>query len=356
MKRTMYNYRRKKRTRWLGIPNRVWWLLLVLIILVVGGVVLTRHIYDRDLASVSADQKSQVFTVQSGTSVKGIAQNLQKAQLIRSAWAFQLYVHSKDIAQKLQAGTYAFSPNETTSQIVSILTKGRVSTELVTIYPGERIDQVKAAFINYGYKPSAVTAALNPAQYANLPVMAFKPTNVTTLEGLLWPDSWYKDATSPPSDIISQSLQEMASHLTPTVQAEFASENLTVYQGLTLSSIVIQEVSKPTDQTQAAQVFLSRLKMNMNLGSDVTARYGAIVAGKAPSLTYDSPYNTLLHPGLPPTPISTVGSSALNAVTHPAATNWLYFVAGDDGTTYFSTTLQQQQANTQKYCHKLCSE
>jgi UPF0755 protein len=92
----------------------------------------------------------------------------------------------------------------------------------------------------------------------------------------------------------------------------------------------------------------------MMLGSDVTARYGAILAGQAPSLTYDSAYNTLLHTGLPPTPISSVNATSLAAATHPANTNWLYFVSGDNGNTYFSTTLQQQQADKQTYCHKLC--
>jgi UPF0755 protein len=147
----------------------------------------------------------------------------------------------------------------------------------------------------------------------------------------------------------------MGQHLTPEVQTEFASEGLSTYQGLILTSIVLQEVNKPTDQSQAAQVFLSRIKIGMMLGSDVTAYYGSIIAGQAPSLSYDSPYNTLIHTGLPPTPISTINASSLQAVTHPAATSWLYFVAGDDGTTYFSTNLQDQQANTAKYCHKLCS-
>ena len=91
------------------------------------------------------------------------------------------------------------------------------------------------------------------------------------------------------------------------------------------------------------------------LGSDVTARYGAISAGLAPSLTYDSPYNTLIHAGLPPTPISTIDKNALFAATHPANTNWLFFVTGDDGTTHFTSTLQEHQAATAQYCHKLCS-
>lgn len=340
----------------LNLPRRVWLLLVALIIVVIGGVIVTGRIYNNNLKPAGNSQKAQVFTVKTGSSLKEISDQLQQAHLIRSAWAFQLYVHSKELSNKLQAGTYAFSPDQSVAKIVGILTKGRVSTELVTILPGERIDQVRAAFINYGYKPAEVDQALDPAQYASLPVMAFKPANVTSLEGLLWPDSWYKDATSPPTAIISQSLQEMSQHLTPDVQSGFAGENLTVYQGLILSSILIQEVNKPADQAQAAQVFLSRLKTGTNLGSDVTARYGSIAAGKAPNLNYASAYNTLQHPGLPPTPISTISTSSLYAAMHPANTNWLYFVTGDDGTTYFSTNLQDHQALTQKYCHKLCSQ
>ncbi|HZL08189.1 MAG TPA: endolytic transglycosylase MltG, partial [Candidatus Dormibacteraeota bacterium] len=192
--------------------------------------------------------------------------------------------------------------------------------------------------------------------YSDLPALAYKPANVTTLEGLLWPDSFQKNSSTAPSFIIRESLVEMGQHLTPDVQAAFASEGLTTYQGLTLASIVEQEVNKPTDQTQVAQVFLSRLKANTTLGSDVTANYGAIEAGQPPNLRYDSPYNTLIHNGLPPSPISTVSLNALTAAAHPAATNWLYFVTGDNGTTYFSTNLQDHQTQTQQYCHKLCGQ
>ncbi len=88
----------------------------------------------------------------------------------------------------------------------------------------------------------------------------------------------------------------------------------------------------------------------------MTAFYGALHDGLAPSLTYDSPYNTRLHTGLPPGPISNVSESSLQAVAHPAATDWLYFVAGDDGVTHFAKTLDEHNANVSQYCHKLCSE
>jgi UPF0755 protein len=346
-----YNHR----TRVNRLPKRLQWLLLGLVALVVAGTFLTWRIYDQDLLPVSNNPKTQIFTVDSGASVKEIAENLQTAHLIRSAWAMELYVHSKQLSLKLQAGTYALSPSQDTPTIVTTMTKGQVSTELVTILPGRRIDQVRADLINNGFSPSDVDAALQPDQYSDLPVLAFKPANVHTLEGLLWPDSFQKDASTGPAVIIRESLTEMGQKLTPAVQAAFASEGLNTYEGLILTSVVEQEVNKPNDRAQVAQVFLSRLHSGMMLGSDVTAKYGAIAAGKTPTLYYDSPYNTLIHSGLPPTPISSIDSSALQAATHPAGTNWLYFVTGDDGTTYFSTTFQEQQANKAKYCQNLCA-
>ena len=338
------------------VPKRVWWLVVALIVVLAGGAAISRHVYNVNLRPVSADQTTQLFTVPTGSSVKKISDKLEKQHLIRSAWAFQLYVHSQEVGDKLQAGTYALAPSQDIPSIVRAMTQGTVSTGLVTILPGRRIDQVRADLINKGFSPTSVDAALNPAQYADLPALAFKPASVNNLEGLLWPDSFQKDSTTAPSFIIRESLMEMGQHMTADVQAAFAAQGLSPYQGLILTSIVEQEVNKPSDQTQVAQVFLSRLKAGSTLGSDVTANYGAIQAGRAPNLGYDSPYNTLLHPGLPPTPISTINSTSLYAATHPANTNWLYFVTGDNGTTYFSTNLQDHQTQTQQYCHKLCSQ
>jgi UPF0755 protein len=342
----------KRRSR---IPRRVWGLLIALVILVICGTIVSEAIYNHDLKPVNSSQTQKLFEVGEGNSVKQIAKNLQKDNLIKSAWAFDLYAHMHDQANSLQAGTYDISPSNSVSQVVGILTQGKVATKLVTILPGKSISQIKANLINDGFSPSSVSLALSPSQYANMPVLAFKPANVSTLEGLLWPDSFQKQADTSPEVIIHESLNEMAEHLTPAVQSAFAAEGLNTYQGITLASIVSQEDGKASDQSQIAQVFLTRLKANMPLGSDATTIYGSVSAGQSPSLTYNSPYNTYLHTGLPPTPIATITSSALNAASHPASTSWLYFVTGDNGTTYFATTLAQHQQQTAQYCHKLCS-
>jgi UPF0755 protein len=257
------------------------------------------------------------------------------------------------LSTRLQAGTYKFSPSESASLIASQIADGKVAIDLVTILPGVRLSQIRDTFIKDKFATAAVDAALQPAQYSGSAALSDKPASAS-LEGFLYPDSYEKDANTDPKVIVQQSLDEMAAKLTPDLRDAYAKEGLSVFQAVTLASIVEQEVSKTTDRTQAAQVFLSRLALGMPLGSDVTANYGAIIAGQAPSLTYDSPYNTLIHTGLPPGPISNVSDSSLTAVAHPADTDWLYFVAGDDGNTYFSKTLEEHEALTKEYCHKLC--
>ena len=344
----------------MGLSKWGWWLIALIVVagLVTGGIAWTNHVYHQNLKALSNNEKQQVVTIQPGSSVKQIASQLQQDHLIRSANAFVIYVRGKKVASKLQAGSFSFSPSEDVATIIDVLTGGRSATELVTIYPEKRIDQIRGELINFGFKPDDVDQALNNiSQYSDLPIIAsVKPANVNTLEGLLWPDSWDKDTGTSASDIIRQSLQEMQQHLTPDIDSALAAENLTPYQGLILASIVTKEVITPSDRAQAAQVFLSRLKSNSDLGSDITAYYGSIEATGVPNLSYDSPYNTLIHKGLPPTPISTIEQSSLDAVAHPANTSWLYFVTGDNGVTYFAKTFQEHQAQTQKYCHQLCEQ
>jgi UPF0755 protein len=338
------------------LPRRLVILLGIVAVLVLAGMVVVRHVYFQNLRPVSSGAKTQYVTIASGSTVNQISQQLEKTGLIRSSQAFEWYISSRGYREKLQAGTYSLSKSESVQQIVDKLVHGKVASDLVTILPGKRLDEIRQAFIKSGFSAAAVDDALNADAYrTSYPALADNPATAT-LEGFLYPDSFQKTATTDPKVIVGASLDEMQKHLTTDIRRGFAAQGLTVYQGVILASIVEQEVPKQTDRNQAAQVFLKRLRMDMMLGSDVTARYGAIHAGVTPSLDYDSPYNTLLHKGLPPSPISNVSDSSLKAVASPAATDWLYFVAGDDGTTYFSKTFEEHEALAQKYCHKLCGQ
>ncbi len=311
------------------------------------------HFYSQNLRPVSTHGEPQTVTVVAGASPTQIAGLLHDQHLIRSAWAFEAYVRSVGVQEDLQAGTYSLSPTQSVQAIVSQLTHGKVKTQLITILPGQRLDQIRQALINYGYSKADVDAALQPGAYEGNAALVDKPLG-NSLEGYLYPDSFQRTGTTSVSTIVQESIAEMQNHLTPDIRAALAKEGLSTYQGIILASVVEKEVNTPSDRAQAAQVFLKRLNLGMPLGSDVTALYGSLLNGQGPTLDYDSPYNTRLHTGLPPAPISNVDNSALQAVAHPANTDWLYFVTGDDGTTHFSHTLQEHQALTQQYCHKLC--
>jgi UPF0755 protein len=350
----MNKYRVKNRTRQQRLKTFLI-IIAVVIILLIGITIIVRRIYDENIQPLSHSQRTQIIVVSDGMSSQQIANLLKKDNIIRSSWAFEWYVRSQTLRGDLQAGTYSLSPSQSVSDIINVLTEGKVTIRLITILPDRRLDQIQSDLINDGFSPASVAQALQPAQYSFLPVLAFKPSSAN-LEGLLYPDSFQKDSNTTPEQIIQESLTEMGQHLTPSLQAAFASEGLSTYQGIILASIVQQEVIGSSDQAQAAQVFLKRLSTGMPLGSDQTAFYGAIIAGQSPSVSYDSPYNTLLHTGLPPTPLSNVNAQALNAMAHPANTDWLYFVTGDNGTTYFEQTAQEHQNDINQYCHIKCAQ
>jgi UPF0755 protein len=347
-----YDIDKQRRHTWL----RVWVILLVILMIgAVAGIITIRRTYDQNLRPYSASQRSVIVTIPSGSTVKEIGKKLQEQGLIKSSWAFEWYIRNQNIRDRLQAGTYSLRPNQGVKEIVTILTHGKVKTDLVTILPGQRLDQIRSSLINNaGYSPESVDAAMDPNKYADHPALADKPTGAS-LEGYLYPDSFQKTAETQPETIIRASLDEMQKHLTPEVRAAFVKQSLNIHEGVILASIVEQEVSNPKDKPTVAQVFLLRLRQHMSLGSDVTAFYGSLKSGQEASVTFDSPYNTRLHAGLPPGAISNVTDSSLQAVAHPAGSDYLFFVAGDDGVTYFSHTDAEHEALVREHCKKLCS-
>lgn len=343
-------------------PQKRSWLLrfvlvtLILLGLLVGSAVVVRRTYHDNLKPVSKSETQKLVTVPQGASVQDIAHDLKEAGLIRQTWAFEWYVRSHDLRDSLKAGTYSFSPSQSTPDIVNVIAEGEVATDLVTVLPGTRIDQIRAMLINSGFKPADVDEALNPANYAGHPALVDKPAGAS-LEGYIYPESFQKTAETTPKEIITASLDEMQKRLTPAVRAGITKQGLSVYEGITLASIIEKEVSKPEDKAIVAQVFLKRLNEGMKLESNVTVLYGAVLANQEnPTLSLDSPYNTYTNTGLPPGPISNVTDSSLLAVVNPAQTDYLFFVAGDDGNTYFSTNAQQHEEQVKKYCHEKCQQ
>ena len=341
----------------------------VAVLFLLGGAFLFRQ-YQQGLLPHSSDNTVRQITIERGTSVKEIAAQLEAEGVIRSDWVFEWYVRITDAASALQAGTYPLQANQSIQEIVAIITNGKVSTDLVTILPGQRLDQIRTTLINYGYSEDVVDAALDPKQYREHPALVYKPPSAS-LEGYIFPESFQRTAQTNPQDIVRGSLDQLDQLLTPEMQASINAQGLTIHEGIIIASIIDQESGNVADKATIAQIFLSRLEKGMPLGSDVTAVYGAIrdgvslpddtVAAVSKALQHDSPYNTRKYAGLPPGPISNVSKTALEAVANPSDTDYLFFVAGDPdeqgnpGKTYYAHTQAEHEENIQKYCKVLCN-
>ncbi|OGL35830.1 hypothetical protein A3F65_02370 [Candidatus Saccharibacteria bacterium RIFCSPHIGHO2_12_FULL_47_16b] len=324
-------------------------------LLLVGGVAGLRWWYQHNLSPVSISQRTSYFTIEPGDNLHQIATGLKRAGLIRSPSAFEYYVRTNELYKDLQAGTYSLSQSMSVKEIVGKIVRGDIAKNLLTILPGKRLDQIKEAFATAGYSAAEINSAFNPQSYGGLPTLSSLPAGAN-LEGYLYPDSFQKDAKTPATAIVKQSLELLSQNLTSDIIAGFSAQGLSVYQGIILASIVYRETDNPKFESGVAQVFLSRLRANMRLESDASAHYGADIAGVARDLNFDSAYNSYLHEGLSPGPISNFTADALKAVAYPASTDYLYFVAGDDGTVHFSRTLEEHQAAVAKYCTKQCGQ
>ena len=332
----------------------LWWVVpLVLFILVAIATLGVFAWYNDALQAKSSDETPVKVEVQAGASIDQVAQELEQKGVIKSAFAFSIYMKlsGRDV---IKTGSYLFAPNQKVDEIVGWLNDGRVSTRRVTILPGQTLKQIKATLVADGFSEAAVNAAFDK-KYDH-PILAYKPADAT-LEGYIFPETYFVSLDSSPEELINKALDEFAGRVKESgIEGKLTARGFDLYQGVTLASIVAKEVTNPEDQKQVSQVFQTRLERGMNLGSDVTYHYAADMLGVERAVNIDSPYNTRIHAGLPPGPIGNFNLPALLAVAEPAGGDYLYFVAGDDGVTHYAKTFEEHQQNIQKYCQKLCSE
>lgn len=297
------------------------------------------------------DTNTRQFDVDKGTSTAEVAEALKRSGFIRNTLAFKLYkrLHGGVI----QAGTHMLSPSYDLAKVVKTLATAETDEVDVTIPPGLTLKELRENFKKYDYTDDEIDAAF--AKQYDSPVLADRPAGAT-LEGYLFPDTYRVYAGDDLSVLIQKALDKMNSEiLSNNLGVKFQQNGLNIHEGITMASIVTKEVKDPTDQRKVAGVFYKRLSNGMNLGSDVTFKY-AYAQGlcSQDNSKCDSVYNTRIHEGLPPGPIAIPTLSALRAVANPEIGTAMYFVAGDDGKTYFSDTLDQHNQAIANHCTKLC--
>jgi UPF0755 protein len=337
-----------------SIRKKIFWavgIFFAIVISIIVGIVIW---YNSQLAPVGGDLNDKIkITVTTGSTSSQIAKELEKQKIIRSSFAFEMYVRLSGNNSKLQAGVYRLSPAESTRQIVEHFTNGSVDKFNITFLPGATLADAIKVLKKASYSDQEITDALN-IKYDS-PLFDGKPASAD-LEGYIYGETYNFNIGATVEDILNGIFDEFYSKVKENnLVSNFTKHDLNLYQAITLASIVEREVITEKDQKQAAQVFYSRLEQGMQLGSDVTYQYIADKLGLERDPNLDNPYNTRRFVGLPPGPISNPGLMALKAVANPASGDYIYFLSGDDDVTYFARTLAEHESNIVNHCKIKCS-
>lgn len=278
-------------------------------------------------------------TVTQGDTASDIADTLVQAGVVKSTRAFTAAAADNPASQRIQPGHYVLHAHMSAKNALTLLldpssrtaTGDVLVTEGATVFDvSQRLEKVFGAD-----KHDAINRAISDVASLGIP-LGFAPEQGTlrSVEGFLYPATYSIDPTASPAT----ALQKMTSRFADAARSlGFAADakkiGLTPYQALILASIAQSEAKYPSDMAKVARVVLNRIKAGIPLKVDATTRYGALVQGVDPNTvtyaTFDTPYNSYTHNGLPPTPISNPGSEAMTAAVHPAAGDWTFYVNSD---------------------------
>lgn len=333
--------------------KRVFWIIFSTIVAIILGAAGASYAwYQQQLQPVDArDTSRQLVTIEAGSTPRMIGQTLKEANVIRSETAFSFYTRLNGVQNTLQAGTYRLSASESLAQVVEHLTKGNVDTFQITFLPGATLADHKKVLLEAGYTEAEIEQAFE-ATYTGV-LFEGRPAG-SDLEGYIFGETYQMNSGASVEDVLKASFAQFTSVIEREGLVDaFRAQGLTLYQGLTLASIIQREAGGG-DEAQIAQVFYTRLSIDMPLGSDVTYQYIADKTGVARDTNLDSPYNTRRYQGLPPGPIASPGVAALKGAAAPAQGDYVYFLSGDDDVTYFARTLAEHEANIAAHCRQKC--
>lgn len=291
-------------------------------------------------------QENIYMTVKSGTTASEISDKLTKLGVIDSKMRFWWLMKLQGDANKFKTGTYAFKPHMDEQAVLDKLVAGDTTIVKFTIPEGFGVKEIAKRLADEGLvdENEFLEKAKNYAPYS---YMKKGPNVRYAAEGYLFPDTYELQSDATPEIIMKMMTQDFDNRLTPEMRQQAAAMGLSIHDLITLASLVEKEARYDEDRPIIAQVFLKRLQIGMPLQSDAPLQY--LMAGPKEDVSLadtkiDSPYNTYQHQGLPPGPIASPGMKAINAVLHPAATDYLYFVADRQGHNHYSTTYEEHEA------------
>lgn len=311
----------------------------------------------------STDPSPVQFTVSPGELATDVAARLQTQGLIKSADLFVNLAKYKHVDSKIQAGDYILKRTMTMDEIIIALQHGLAKMIAVTVRPGWRAEEIADYLSTLGLKNFNRDQFLQLVRAGNFDYAFLKDrpkTASSSIEGFLFPETYNVPLDIPNEMLITMMLDTFNGAVTDKLRQELTASKTTLYEAVTLASIVEREAVAANERPIIASVFLNRIKKKMMLQSDSTAQYalGYQAATKQwwkSPVTIDelnsvnSPYNTYRNLGLPPGPICNPSFASITAAIEPAQTDYLFFFAKGDGTHAFAKTYDEQLQNQQKY-------
>lgn len=315
---------------------------------------------------VRITQEQAKFEITEGESVKQVTAALEKRGIVKSDFWFRTYVWLTGSEKKFIAGTFDLPEKMNTVALIRLLTtSAKRETKSIKILEGWGIRDIGVYLENLGmfrqedlagligreHLEDSLNAEFYLKQAEQYPVLLTKRAKKPA-EGYLFPDTYEVYANATIEDVVGKMFANFDRKVTPELREEIEQQGKDFYDVLIMASIIEAEVSHDEDRAVVSDIFWSRLASGVPLQSDATLNYA--IDGTSPSLTFDqlkidSPYNTYLYRGLPPTPIGNPGIASIRAAIYPADTDYFYFLSTPEGETVFSRTLEEHNAAKVKH-------
>ncbi|HEY7965669.1 MAG TPA: endolytic transglycosylase MltG [Solirubrobacteraceae bacterium] len=302
---------------------------------------------------VGSGSGSVTVSIPRGAGSGQIADELVAAHVVDSSFFFKLRSDLDGDGSKFHAGVYTLRHNMSYASALAALTRPPKFVQVSVVIPegftrAQIAARARADGLSGDYlAASRPSAGLRPETYG-------AASSVHTLEGFLFPATYFDYSHGSVKALVTQQLQAFQDNFDQLNFAHAEADHLTRYDVLIIASMIEREAQVPADRKLVAAVIYNRLHDNMPLGIDATLRYALNDFSQpltASQLALDSPYNTRIHTGLPPTPISNPGVASMVAAAAPAPVSYLYYVDKPNtcGELAFATTYSQFQSDVAAY-------
>ena len=309
------------------------------------GRVLLSTVWGFSLLSCGTSQKPARVILPAGASFSAVTDSLKAHGVIGDTRSFKLLARVRGIDRSVHAGVYEFPAGTSPWEVLTMLATGKKAALRFTVPEGLTIPEVSAlAAEKLGIRADSFAAAARDSVMAT----ALLGLQVPSFEGFLRPETYLVPADINARELVRVMAEGFKSEWKPAWNARLDSLKMTRLQLVTLASIVEGEARVDEERETIAGVYHNRLRMGMALQADPTVQYAIMLKrGRKKSrlfikdYAFPSPYNTYLHPGLPPGPVNSPSRRSIEAALYPAAVKYLYFVAGPDGRHVFSRTYNE---------------